>query len=122
VATLSPESATLIAARLVHDAINQANAEWEAGLWRQDYAKMLARQQTAASHDPLKALDQGHFGELYSMPLNTWTWLQEHGYDLADPHTRTWLAKQEKMGYLKNYPLFTKDWDTLRKPGEGDKK
>lgn len=124
-ARLGKEDAVIRARLLVHNAINQANAEWQAGAWIKDWIRIQARQKQVAEagHDPLKAIDQGRFGLLYDMPLNLSMWIDEQKPDgmsdaMANQEYRQWLQRQPETGYLKNYPLFGLDWDKLRPKGQ----
>ena len=82
-ALIGKEDAVIRARLLVHNAIQQANAEWEAGAWVKDWLAAEKRQKLIAeqAHDPLKALDQGRFGHLYSMDLNLCHWIDEQRPD-----------------------------------------
>ena len=125
-AILSAEDAVIKARILVQNAINQVNQEWEAGLWVKDLARMGERQKwecAEGGHDPIRAVEQGHMGLLYSMPLNISMWLDELKPDgmrdaMGNQDFRKWLLQQPEMEYLKNYPLFAKDWDDIRKAGQ----
>jgi hypothetical protein len=118
-------------ALLVSNAIRQVEQEYEAYGWMECLQRAKAQEQRERElelpQDPIKVLDKGHFAPLWSLDLNLLYWLDEQKADgqgdvLHNRDFRKWLVKQPEVPNLKRFPLFTEDWDRIRKAGEGDKK
>lgn len=121
----SNEDAVIRARKIIHDAWEQTKAEFQAGAYLKDHRLMKAvlADLEESGHDPIKQVESGHFGLLYSMPINTRYWVDEQHPDGAvdafdNQEYRQWLARQPETAYLGKFPLFTKDWSKLRKAGE----